>query len=123
MVRKRQKKDKKREKEIAEAAYKVLAHESSAKSSTQRNPGLDPSSVGVDIGTSKIAFANSEDNKLSFTAQLNAFIEVKYSKFTEKILRQNQISHYQAGDTLVIYGDGAEGFASIMNVGMRRPMQ
>lgn len=123
MVRKRQKKEKKREREIAEAAYKVLAHESSTKSSTQRNPGLDPSSVGVDVGTSKIAFAKSQDNKLAFTAELNAFIEVKYSKFTEKILKQNDISHYQTGDTLVIYGDGAEGFANIMNVEMRRPMQ
>jgi hypothetical protein len=123
MVRKRQKKDKKREKEIAEAAYKVLAHETSTKGSTQKNPGLDPSSVGVDIGTSKIAFAKSQDNKLEFTAELNAFIEVKYSKFTEKILRQNQIKHYKADDTLVIYGDGAEGFANIMNAEMRRPMQ
>ena len=67
MVRKRQKKDKKRDKEIAEAAYKVLAHESSTKSGSQKNSGLDASSVGVDIGTSKIAIAKSEDNKLVFT--------------------------------------------------------
>jgi hypothetical protein len=123
MARKRQKKDKKRDKEIAEAAYKVLAHESSPRSASQKNPGLDTSSVGVDIGTSKIAIAKSQDNKLAFTSELNAFIEVRYSKFTEKILKQNQINHYKSDDTLVIFGDGAEAFANIMNVEMRRPMQ
>jgi len=123
MARKRKGKDNKRDKEIADAAYKVLAHESSAKGASQKSSGLDPTSVGVDIGTSKIALATSRDNKLAFTSELNAFIEVNYSKFTENILRQNQINHYKSGDMLVIYGAGAEGFANIMNVEMRRPMQ
>ncbi len=123
MVRKRQKKDKKREKEIAEAAHKVLSQKASDKGSSRKISGLDQSSVGVDIGTSKIAFAKRKDSKLEFTSQLNGFITVEYSKFTENILKQNQISHYESEDSIIVYGDGAEVFASILNKEMRRPMR
>ena len=50
--------------------------------------------VGVDIGTSKIVFSEKKNGKIDFSSQRNAFISVEYSKFTEKILDQNQIKMY-----------------------------
>ena len=51
--------------------------------------------VGVDIGTSKIVFSEKKNGKIDFSSQRNAFISVDYSKFTEKILNQNQIKYHK----------------------------
>lgn len=79
--------------------------------------------IGVDIGTSKIVFAIKDGNKEEFSSQLNAFIAVDYSKFTEGILKQNKINYSKIGNSLIVYGDGAETFANIMNTETRRPMR
>ena len=80
MARKRQEKARDREKVIAEAASKILAHESSSQGSSKKSATFYANPVGVDIGTSKIVFAQKKSGNVEFTSQLNAFISVKYSK-------------------------------------------
>jgi hypothetical protein len=79
----------------------------------------------VDIGTSKTVFAKNGNGNVGndYLSQRNAFIEVAYSKFTEKILRQNGIRHYRLKDSIIVYGDGAETFANTLNTVTRRPMK
>ena len=55
-------------------------------------------------------------------AQLNAFIPVPYSRFTETILGQNEISYYREEGELIIWGTATERFANMFNVNVRRPM-
>jgi len=107
-----QKKEKKR---IEDAAQKIMNGPSAAE--TDNGPA-----IGVDIGTSKIVFAKKKGNADEFTSQHNAFIEVDYSKFTRDILKQNRINHYKNGGSLIVYGDGAEVFANMLNSETRRPM-
>ncbi len=98
------------------------AFEQIVKSSDKVDNAIDDA-VGVDIGTSKIVVATRNNNKDLITSQLNAFIAVDYSKFTEGILKQNEISHSKMGESLIVYGDGAEIFANMLNTETRRPMQ
>ena len=60
--------------------------------------------IGLDVGTSKIAVARKTGDDVKASSELNAFFQVPQSRFTEKILEQNQIPHYREGDELVIYG-------------------
>lgn len=83
----------------------------------------DTGSVGVDIGTSKIVIARKKNGNIEYASHRNAFISVDYSSFTEKILNQNQIRHHQIGKSLIVYGDGAETFANMLNSETRRPMK
>src|SRR6185436_19104305 len=79
---------------------------------------------GIDVGTSKIVAARrkSAGREIETSAQLNAFIPIPYSKFTETILGQNDISYYRESDELVIYGTATEKFANMFNANVRRPM-
>ena len=83
----------------------------------------DTNAIGVDIGTSKIVFAQKQNSNFEYVSHRNAFISVEYSKFTEKILNQNQIRYHQFDNSLVVYGDGAEVFADMLNAEARRPMR
>jgi len=82
--------------------------------------GANP--VGVDVGTSKIVAAKRRGKDMETHAQLNAFIPVPYSRFTENILGQNDITYYREADELIIYGSPSEKFANMFNAEMRRPM-
>ena len=91
----------------------------------QRIDDLDKAThpMGLDVGTAKVAVARRKANKGIETAwQLNAFIPVPYSRFTETTLGQNDISYYRDGDELVIYGTATERFANMFNADTRRPM-
>ena len=79
--------------------------------------------LGLDVGTSKIVAAskNARDT-IETRSQLNAFIPVPYSKFTEKTLEANMISYFREGDELIIYGTATEKFANMFNANARRPM-
>jgi len=80
------------------------------------------SPMGIDVGTSKIVAARRKGKDIDSASQLNAFIPVPYSRFTETILGQNDISYYREGDELIIYGAATERFANMFNVEARRPM-
>jgi hypothetical protein len=83
--------------------------------------GTNP--VGLDVGTSKCVAAKKSGNHIQTAAQLNAFIPVPYSPFTEKTIQgQNDITYFRDGDELVIYGTATERFANMFNAEVRRPM-
>jgi hypothetical protein len=81
------------------------------------------SALGLDIGTSRLVLAKGPADSVKTSIQLNAFITVPYSKFTENILKQNKVSYQQnGGSVLQVYGTDAERFANTFNAEMRRPM-
>ena len=90
----------------------------------QRIDDLDKSTnpMGLDVGTAKVAVARRKNKGIEAAWQLNAFIPVPYSRFTESTLGQNDISYYRDGDELVIYGTATEKFANMFNAETRRPM-
>ncbi len=82
--------------------------------------GANP--MGIDVGTSKVVAARRSGKDVQTASQLNAFIPVPYSRFTETILGQSDIAYYRDGDDLVIYGSATEKFANMFNTDSRRPM-
>jgi len=78
--------------------------------------------MGLDVGTSKVVAARRRGKDIESAAQLNAFIPVPYSRFTETILGQNGIAYYRDGEELVIFGTATEKFANMFNAECRRPM-
>ena len=88
------------------------------------NEGLaEGSALGLDIGTSRLVLASGGQDRIRATAELNAFITVPFSKFTENILKQNKVSYQLNGGTaLQVYGNEAERFANVFNTEVRRPM-
>jgi actin-like ATPase involved in cell morphogenesis len=95
-----------------------------AEEAEQRLDDLDKAThpMGLDVGTAKIAVARRKNKAIETAWQLNAFIPVPYSRFTESTLGQNDISYYRDGDELVIYGTATERFANMFNADTRRPM-
>jgi hypothetical protein len=92
---------------------------------TEQIEDLVPSTthpVGLDVGTSRLVSARRHGNDIRTTSELNAFIQVPYSKFTERTLAQNDISYYKDQDDLVIFGAATERFANMFNAECRRPM-
>ncbi len=110
-------KDAKQEKEKIKEVFEQIIQPPEDKDDT-----ID-TAIGVDIGTSKIVAAAKDQGQVKFSSQLNAFIAVDYSKFTQGILKQNEISHSKIGDSLIVYGDGAGVFANMLNEETRRPMK
>src|SRR5215470_12059754 len=83
--------------------------------------GTNP--IGLDVGTSKVVASRRSGKEFHAAAQLNAFIPVPYSPFTERtIQQQNNIHYFRDGDDIVIYGSVTERFANMFNVDSRRPM-
>jgi actin-like ATPase involved in cell morphogenesis len=84
-------------------------------------PGANP--VGLDVGTSKVVVSRRQAREIHSAAQLNAFLPVAYTPFTERTLQQqNDIHYFRDGDELVIYGTATERFANMFNAEARRPM-
>ena len=82
------------------------------------------SALGLDVGTSRLVLASGPADHIKAKTELNAFITVPYSKFTENILKQNKVTYQLNGGTsLQIYGNEAERFANTFNAEMRRPMK
>lgn len=81
------------------------------------------SALGLDVGTSRLVLASGQMENVKTRAELNAFITVAYSKFTENILKQNKVSYQlNGGERLQIFGNEAERFANFFNTEVRRPM-
>src|SRR5262249_25995864 len=75
--------------------------------------GANP--VGLDVGTSKVVASRRQGREIQSTSQLNAFLPVAYTPFTERTLQQSDIHYYRDGDELVIYGTSTERFANMFN--------
>jgi actin-like ATPase involved in cell morphogenesis len=95
-----------------------------AEEAEQRLDDLDKATqpMGLDVGTAKVAVARRKGKNIETAWQLNAFIPVPYSRFTESTLGQNDISYYRDGEELVIYGTATARFANMFNADTRRPM-
>jgi len=79
--------------------------------------------VGLDIGTSRIVMAQNKGKKIHTVKQLNAFFTIPYSKFTKKILSDNEITFFEKNNQFYIYGYSAESFANMFNANTRRAME
>lgn len=104
------------------AAGDYAAEDSSGANTAKKAADTSTNAIGVDIGTSKIVTAVKKNDHIEYASHRNAFISVEYSSFTKRILNQNQIKHHQIGNSLIVYGDGAETFADMLNSETRRPM-
>ena len=80
------------------------------------------SPVGLDVGTSRIVVARTDEKKYRFQSQLNAFITLPYSKLAENLLMREGVFHEVTGDEIVVAGDDAQKFAEVFHVETRRPM-
>jgi len=78
---------------------------------------------GPDLGTSRIVLATMNGQKVNFTPQLNAFVDIPYSKMTEQMLARENILHEVEGSHIYAYGNRADEFAKFLDGDTRRPMQ
>jgi hypothetical protein len=78
---------------------------------------------GLDIGTSRIVLATLNEQIVSFTPQLNAFVDIPYSRMTEQMLARENVLHQVECDRIYAYGNRADEFAKFLNGDTRRPMQ
>ena len=78
---------------------------------------------GLDLGTSRIVLATMNGQTVNFTPQLNAFVDIPYSKMTEQMLARENILHEVEGAHIYAYGNRADEFAKFLDGDTRRPMQ
>lgn len=76
--------------------------------------------VGLDVGTSRIVLSSGSNGHKSLS-QLNAFVEIPYSRMTEASLSQSNSLYRRNGKFIYVYGNDAEKFATAFTP--RRPMQ
>jgi hypothetical protein len=77
---------------------------------------------GLDLGTSRIILASLKGQKVSFSLQLDAFVEIPYTKMTEQMLARENILHQIDGSHIYVYGNRADEFAKFIEGDTRRPM-
>jgi hypothetical protein len=78
---------------------------------------------GLDLGTSRIVLATLNSENVAYTPQLNAFVDIPYSKMTEQMLTREDILHLVEGSHIYAYGNRADEFAKFLDGDARRPMQ
>ena len=78
---------------------------------------------GLDLGTSRIVLATLNGQHVNFTPQLNAFVDIPFSKMTEQMLGREHILHQVEGAHIYAYGNRADEFAKFLVGDTRRPMQ
>ncbi len=82
----------------------------------------NPKALGLDIGTSRIVAAQRVQNDFRFDSQLNAFVNVPFSKFTEAVFARENVPHRVSGQEMLIFGNESEKLANVFNRETRRPM-
>ena len=80
------------------------------------------SPLGLDVGTSRLVVARQAEQEFQFESQLNAFVNIPFSKMTENVLKKEQVPHAVEGAQMVVYGNESERFAAMLNTEIRRPM-
>jgi hypothetical protein len=78
---------------------------------------------GLDLGTSRIVLATMNGEDVDFSPQLNAFVDIPYSKMTEQMLARERMLYQVEGDHIYVYGNRADEFAKFLDGDTRRPMQ
>ena len=74
-----------------------------------------PGYKGLDLGTSRIVLSTLNGEKVKFTPQLNAFVELPYTKMTERMLSSEGILHQVDGERIFAYGNRSDEFAKFLN--------
>jgi len=82
----------------------------------------EKSVIGLDIGTSRIVAAQRVGDEDQFNAQLNAFVTIPHSKFTENSLKRENVPHAVADGQILIYGNESARLADLLGHEIRRPM-
>jgi hypothetical protein len=75
--------------------------------------------LGLDVGTSRLVLASGAADRVKAKAELNAFIAVPYSKFTENILKQNKVSYQLNGARLYRFTQRSGAFLRTSNTECR----
>jgi hypothetical protein len=86
---------------------------------TQVNDG---SPIGLDVGTSHIVTAHRAAGEYKFQTQLNAFVDLPFSKITETTLTKEKVLHTISGPRIMVHGSESERFADLLSIEVRRPM-
>ena len=80
------------------------------------------SALGLDVGTSRICLAQRQGEDFQFQTQLNAFVNIPFSKMTENVLKKEKVPHTVAGAEIIVHGNESDKFADLLNVETRRTM-
>jgi len=78
--------------------------------------------IGLDIGTSRLVAARKAEQGFRYEAQLNAFINVPFSRVTQGALRKEGIPYIVDDSGIWIHGNDSQKFADLLNTEVRRPM-
>ncbi len=78
--------------------------------------------IGLDIGTSRLVAAKKEGQGFHFEAQLNALVNIPFSRMTENVLRSENVPFVVNGNEISVFGNAAGRFADLLSVDIRRPM-
>ncbi|HUI77216.1 MAG TPA: hypothetical protein VLY24_04855 [Bryobacteraceae bacterium] len=79
--------------------------------------------IGLDVGTSRIVVARSNDKRYDYDVELNAFLTLPYSRLAESLLQRENVFHEVKGSEIVVAGNDAQRFAEVFHIETRRPMQ
>jgi hypothetical protein len=98
---------------------------------TTSNSSSTANAIGLDVGTSRIVSAvplnDGSSSTYEFKSQLNAFVNIPYSRMTVTSLQREGIPHTVRptganSQEISVHGDESERFADLMNTEIRRPM-
>ncbi|MFN7541198.1 MAG: hypothetical protein ACK5TN_00135, partial [Acidobacteriota bacterium] len=82
--------------------------------------------IGLDVGTSRIVAAVQNGDQFLFKSQLNAFVEVPWSKMTEASLKREGVPFVVSGEgfekKIIVPGNESSRFADLLQSESRRPM-
>src|SRR6266404_1364791 len=80
------------------------------------------SALGLDVGTSRICLAQRAGEEFQYETQLNAFVNIPFSKMTEGVLKKGKVPHTVSGAEIVVHGNESDRFADLLNMETRRTM-
>ncbi|HEV3484276.1 MAG TPA: hypothetical protein VG106_02640 [Vicinamibacterales bacterium] len=107
---------------MSDEKQNVQAANGAAQKSEQNGNGVKTGAYGLDIGTSRIVVATS-DNPREARTELNAFVAVPSSEMAENVLKHKQMVYERNCKNLYVYGNDSDFFASFLNTDARRPMR
>lgn len=80
------------------------------------------SAIGLDVGTSRVVVANRSADDYQYQSELNAFVNLPFSKLTASVLEREGVPHSVQNSEIIVHGNESEKFAELMGVEIRRPM-
>ena len=78
--------------------------------------------VGFDVGTGFLVASRKEGDKVVYTKQRNAFLELPADEKFKSLLDKAKVPYVILGGKIYAVGEEAYQFAGIFNKEMRRPM-